>query len=324
MNSQFSQKIFALLFIGAITLHGCKKTEKETITVENEKTDSIVKAEPFFKLSLAQWSLHRAIRETKTLNPFDFAQKAKEYGFEGVEYVSQLYRDQISEMGIEAVVDTLKSKSAEYGVENVLIMIDGEGDLASPDTKVRDAAVDNHKKWVDAAQALGCHSIRVNLSGSSDPEVWHNASVDGLGKLADYAAIKNINVIVENHGGLSSVPPKLIAVINEINQPNVGTLPDFGNFCIQYGDNGCAEQYPDIYEGIELLMTKAKGVSAKSYDFNDEGYETKLNYPRLLQIVKDSGYEGYIDVEYEGSRLSEEEGIFGTKALLLKAAESVK
>ena len=327
MNSQFSHKFFALLFISATALIGCKNSEKETSNTETVAQDSIENSEPFFKLSLAQWSLHRSMGEGGDVHPFDFAQKAQEYGFSGIEYVNQIYRKQIEELGLNAVLDTLKKKSAEHGVENVLIMIDGEGDLASPNEEDRNQAVENHKKWVDAAAFLGCHSIRVNVFGTNEPEEWSKAAEDGLRKLADYAATKNINVLVENHGWLSSDPPKLLSVINAVGRENVGTLPDFGNFCIKRGNGErwgeCLEEYEDIYKGVEMLMTKAKGVSGKSYDFDEDGYETKLDYPRLLQIVKDAGYTGYIDVEYEGDRLSEEEGILATKALLLKAAETL-
>ena len=327
MNSHFSHKIIALLLVGALTVFSCKNSEKETTTDETVQSDSLVDTAPFFKLSLAQWSLHRAMGPDGHLSPFEFAEKAKEYGFTGIEYVSQLYRNQIEEIGLEAVLDTLKQKSSDHGIENVLIMIDGEGDLASPKEEERNEAVENHKKWVDAAAFLGCHSIRVNVFGSNDPEEWSKAAEDGLRKLAEYAGTKNINVIVENHGWLSSDPPKMLAVLKAVGRDNVGTLPDFGNFCIKRGNGErwgeCVEEYPDIYKGIEMLMAMAKGVSAKSYDFNEEGYETKLDYPRLLKIVKDAGYTGYIDVEYEGNRLSEEEGILATKALLLKSAESL-
>ena len=320
----FAKMIFALLLIFSFA---CKdNSEKEEATqIEVEQKEEI---NPFFKLSLAQWSLHREIMEDKSMSPFDFAERANQYGFSGVEYVNQLYAPQIKEMGLPAVLDTILAKSKEFGMTNVLIMVDGEGDLADPSVKVRDEAVENHKKWVDAAQFLGCHSIRVNTFGTNDPKVWHDAVVDGLTKLSEYAATKNINVLVENHGWLSSDVPKLMAAINEVNMPNCGTLPDFGNFCIKrkegarWGD--CEEEYPDIYDGVKQMMTKAKAVSAKSYDFGEDGHETKLDYPRLLKIVQNAGYTNFIGVEYEGDRLSEEEGILATKELLLKSVAEIE
>jgi sugar phosphate isomerase/epimerase len=212
-------------------------------------------------------------------------------------------------------------------MQNLLIMIDGQGDLALSDKAARMAAVENHYKWVDAAQAMGCHSIRVNLSGSSDPNTWVPNSVEGLRSLATYARGKNINVLVENHGGLSSNAALLAQVMEEVNMDNCGTLPDFGNFCIRRNDSkdsqaGCAEEY-DRYKGVRELMPFAKAVSAKSNNFDASGDEVAIDYVRMLQIVKDAGYTGFIGVEYEGKALSEEEGIVATRELLLKAAKKV-
>jgi len=201
-------------------------------------------------------------------------------------------------------------------------MIDGQGDLATPDAQKRREAVENHYKWVDAAAAMGCHAIRVNLSGSNDPEEWVASSVDGLTQLATYAKDKDIEVLVENHGGLSSNGAMLAEVMTQVGMENCGTLPDFGNFCIKRSETGCAEEY-DIYKGIAELMPHALAVSAKSNNFDAEGNEVRLDYPRILQIVKDAGYTGFIGVEYEGNVLSEEEGIIATRDLLIKAAKQV-
>ena len=309
-----------LLMISLLTI-SCKEKEKKA--AQNTPEIAINEA-PFFKLSLAQWSLHKAIRDDKTLDPIDFAEKASELGFEGIEYVSDLYIDEIKNLGMSALLDSLKAKSELFEVESVLIMVDGEGDLASTDVAKRNQAVENHKKWVDAAQYLGCHAIRVNTFGTNDPELWVKAAEDGLRKLSAYAALKNINVLVENHGWMSSVAPKVVEVMKAVNMENCGTLPDFGNWCTKRKDGEnwgeCIEEYPDMYEGIQLLMPFAKAVSAKSYDFDEEGNETKIDYARMLQIVKDAGYTGFIGVEYEGENLTEEEGIIATKNLLLKSA----
>jgi len=287
----------------------------------------------FFKLSLAQWSLHKAILESKTLNPLDFAKKAKELGFDAVEYVNQLYTiDQANVgAGIIKLTKELKTRSSDNGVKNILIMIDGEGELAALTKANRDDAIAKHSRWVDAAAELGCHSIRVNLFGlgaENDFAVWKETSVDGLGRLAQYAAKSKINVIVENHGGLSSDAGKLTDVIRTIGLKNCGTLPDFGNFCVkrQGGERWgapCIDEY-DKYKGVLELMPFAHGVSAKTFDFDAAGNETTIDYFKMLGIVKKAGYTGHIGVEYEGSRLGEEEGIKATKALLLKAAAQLK
>lgn len=308
------------------TLFSCKETKKS----ESEKIDESEMAnespEPFFDLSLAQWSIHRMIREDG-VDPYSFAQKAKEWGFSGLEYVSQLYDPELSdanysEEAMAAFVEKSNAEAKKYGLQNVLIMIDRQGNLAVSDAAERKAAVERHFKWVDAAAAMGCHAIRVNLAGSNDPEEWKANSVDALTQLAAYAKEKNIEVIVENHGGLSSNAAMLADVMTKVNMDNCGTLPDFGNFCITRTETGCAEEY-DKYKGVKELMVHAKAVSAKSHNFDAEGNETDIDYPRILQIVKDAGYTGYIGVEYEGNELGEEAGIIATRDLILKAAEQL-
>jgi len=316
---------FIIVLIFTTGLVSCKnqqekEPEDETATTENANQ------EPFFKLSLAQWSLSKPIHAGE-MDPMDFAKKANEMGFQGIEYVSQLYTPILEKSGspevaMKNLLDSLKARSERYNVKNILIMVDHEGDLATPNEKDRNLAVENHKKWVDAAQFLGCHSIRVNLFGSNDAGIWKNNSIDGLKKLGEYASTKGINVLVENHGSLSSNAKLLVEVMEGVNLPNVGTLPDFGNFCLNHedgerGEAKCMEEYPR-YQGIEEMMPYAKAVSAKSYDFNDEGQETTMDFSKILKIVKDAGYTSFIGVEYEGERLSAEEGIMATKKLLIE------
>lgn len=301
------------------------KNDKEAEPVADVETVPAEDQERFFKISLAQWSLSKPILEGK-MDPMDFAEKASDMGFEGIEYVSGLYAPKYQNAedpaaALAAVLDTLKAKSEEFGVENVLIMVDGEGDLATPNEEERKKAVENHKKWVDAAEFLGAHSIRVNLFGSTDPEEWKKSSIQGLTELGDYAATKNINVIVENHGYLSSNAELLVEVMEGVNKPNVGTLPDFGNFCLKreggaQWEAACIEEYPK-YQGVEELMPYAKGVSAKSYAFGEDGQETTIDYAKMLAIVKEAGYNGYIGIEFEG-QIPAEEGIIATKELLIK------
>ncbi len=333
-NSKSQANAFSLLIILLLSIGftSCKKqaTEKKEATTTTQQTKE---TPPFFKLSLAQWSLHRAIIDG-SMNPIDFAQKANEMGFEGLEYVSGLYKGYLEKStdkkhAFQNMLDSLKLKSEKYGLKNLLIMIDGEGDLAATDESVRNQAIENHKKWVDAGAFLGCHSIRVNLFGNgNNAEAWSKYSVISLKKLCQYGKEKNINIIVENHGGFSSNATLLTKVIADVGMDNCGVLPDFGNFCLKRegGDpwkGKCIEEY-DRYKGVEQMMPYAKGVSGKSYDFDENGNETTIDFKRMLKIVKDSGYTGFIDVEYEGERLSEEAGIEATKALLLKVAGELK
>ena len=285
---------------------------------------------PFFKLSLAQWSLHNAIQKGD-LNPYDFAAKAKELGFEGIEYVNQLYKDvteaKDKNSALKQFIAQSNAQAKVHGVENILIMIDEEGDLAVPSVSKRNKAIENHKTWVEVAAAMGCHSIRINLFGERDEQAWKAQSAESMRKLGEFAAPYKVNIIVENHGYLSSNAALVMEMLDEVNQSNCGTLPDFGNFCLErkggerWGAN-CVKEY-DRYKGVEELMPRAFAVSAKSHDFDVQGNETNTDYLRMLKLVKSAGYNGFIGVEYEGSGLSEVDGILATKNLLLEKAKLI-
>jgi sugar phosphate isomerase/epimerase len=191
-------------------------------------------------------------------------------------------------------------------------MCDGEGHLGDPDDAKRTQAIENHYKWIDAAVELGCHSIRVNAQSQGTPQEQQKLAANGLLRLTEHAETKNINVIVENHGGISSNGAWLASLMREVNHPRCGTLPDFGNFILDWETK---EEY-DRYKGVEELMPFAKAVSAKSHDFDDSGNEIHTDYRKMLGIVLDSGYRGWIGVEYEGSNVGEFEGIIRTRDLL--------
>ena len=194
-------------------------------------------------------------------------------------------------------------------------MCDGEGAIGDPDAAARTRTVENHYKWVEAARFLGCHSIRVNARSQGTPDEQRALAADGLRRLTEFAAERGVNVIVENHGGISSDGAWLAGVIRAVAHPRCGTLPDFGNF--QVGP----ERWYDRYQGVQELMPFAKAVSGKSHDFDAEGNETGTDFLRMLRIVLAAGYRGWVDVEYEGDRLSEPEGIRATKALLERVRE---
>ena len=263
-----------------------------------------------FKISLAEWSLHKALfAKNAEITNLDFPRVAREqFGIEGVEFVNQFFKDKAHD---SAYLKDLKTRANDHGVTCVLIMIDGEGDLSAEDKAERDKAVENHKKWVDAAAALGCHSIRVNTGSNYSPD-HTEAAAEGCGALTEYGEKHKINIICENHGGPSSNPDALLALIKAVGKDRFGTLPDFGNF----PKDRHGKYQIDIYDAIARMMPYAKGVSAKSYNFDADGRETTLDYARILKIVTDSGYHGYVGIEYEGSRLTEPEGIKATKRLL--------
>ncbi|MEM9365220.1 MAG: sugar phosphate isomerase/epimerase family protein [Planctomycetota bacterium] len=269
-----------------------------------------------YKISLAEWSLHRTLRDkSKNLTNLDFPRLAKEeFGIDAIEYVNQFFMDKAED---ESYLADLKKRCEDQGVTSLLIMVDREGRLGDPDSAARAKAVENHYKWVDAAKFLGCHSIRVNAASAGGYVDQINAAADGLSRLSEYAAKQDIGVIVENHGGLSSNAAWLAVVMERVGMDNCGTLPDFGNFYIKRGNN------PDLfdrYHGVQALMPYAKAVSAKTYDFDDKGEELTIDYARMMKIVTDFGYNGYVGIEYEGKNLDEYAGIKASKALLERVA----
>ena len=277
------------------------------------------------KISLAEWSLHRALQAGK-IDHLDFPSIAKkDYNISAVEYVNGFFGGKnmdFKEAGKNsAYLNELLKRSKDAGVFNHLIMVDDEGPLALPDDKVRLVAVDDHKKWIEAAKFLGCLTVRVNLHGDGTPDAKKAASIDSLSRLGDFAKPMNINIVVENHGHESSNGAWVADVMKQVNRSNVGTLPDFGNFCLSQDwgstQDECKDYY-DRYQGVKEMLPFAKGVSAKTYDFDKNGEQPKMDYKRLIDIVKASGFKGYIGVEFEGNTQPEEEGIRKTKLLLEK------
>jgi len=260
-----------------------------------------------FAISLAEWSLHRALFKKEITN-LDFPRLAKEqYGVTGLEYVNQFFKDKAKDT---AYLADLKSRAEGLGLKNVLIMVDGEGMLGAPEEAARTKAVENHKPWVDAAKVLGCHAIRVNAASQGEYAEQQKLAADGLRRVGEYGAAQGISVIVENHGGLSSNGEWLAGVMTLVNMPGVGTLPDFGNFRVS------RDVEYDRYKGVGELLPYAKGVSAKSHDFDAQGNETHTDYKRMIDLVIASKYRGFIGIEYEGTTLGEPEGIKATKTLL--------
>ncbi|MFT5049317.1 MAG: L-ribulose-5-phosphate 3-epimerase [Chlamydiales bacterium] len=259
-----------------------------------------------FRISLAQWSLHREL-QSGTLDNLDFAARASSYGAEGVEYVNSFFKERAADFDYLAL---MREHAADAGVQSLLIMIDGEGTLGASDDSERRSAVENHFKWIAAARFLGCHSIRVNAGGSGDWDEQMRLAADSLRRLAIFGDDYGIDVIVENHGGLSSNGKWLAATIEMADHERVGTLPDFGNFHLGEGE------WYDRYDGVRELMPFAKAVSAKSHAFDASGNETETDYGRMLKIVLDAGYRGWIGIEYEGGELSEVDGIARTRQLL--------
>jgi sugar phosphate isomerase/epimerase len=305
MNHQTNRREFlksSSLALGASVLAGCA-------------TVSRVRGK-LFDISLAQWSLNRQFFGGK-IDALDFAKVSRErFDIGAIEYVNQFFKDKAND---EAYLGQLKSRAADHGVESLLIMVDGEGSLGHANSAERNKAVQNHHKWADSAKFLGCHSIRVNAAttGNGSFEEKQKLAADGLHNLSEYGAKQNLNVIVENHGGLSSNGAWLAGVMKIVDLPNCGTLPDFGNFNI-----GGGKMY-DRYKGVDELMPFAKAVSAKSHDFDAEGNEEHTDYRRMMRIVLDAGYRGYVGIEYEGGKVDAYSGIELTKALLERVRDEL-
>ena len=262
-----------------------------------------------FEISLAEWSLHKALFK-KEIDNINFAKIAREdFGIGAIEFVNSFFKDKAKDM---AYLKDLNQRAKDHGVIHHLIMIDGEGALGDPDEAKRTTAVENHYRWVDAAKFLGCKMIRVNAQSRGTWDEQMKLAADGLRRLSEYGAKAKIAVVVENHGGLSSNGQWLSGVMKQVNHPNCGTLPDFGNFRISKD-----EQY-DRYKGVTELMPFAKAVSAKSHDFDEAGNETEIDYLKMMKIVAAAGYKGWVGIEYEGNKLSEMDGIRATKKLLEK------
>ena len=325
MKKQIFTKVL-FMAVATMFLVSCNTGKKPAAETEEQAT---VEATPDFEISLAQWSLHktyfggapdwaefgRLLQEDPDamlkgdIDPFDFPKVSAGYGINCIELVNTFYFSKATDMDYW---EKFKKNCEEAGVTVGLIMCDALGNLGDSDPEARMASVENHKPWVDVAAFLGAKTIRVNAAGEGTAEEVAANAVDGLSKLGEYGATKGINVVVENHGGYSSDGKWLSGVMTKVGMDNVGTLPDFGNF----------HEY-DRYLGMEELMPFAKGVSAKSHEFDAEGNEIHSDFLRIMKIVKASGFKGYVGIEYEGPELSEDEGIKATKALLEKVIAEI-
>ena len=290
------------------------------------KTSAAAEKKEPFKISLAQWSLNKRFFSKEGREPLDnldFAKTARKLGIEGIEYVNQMFMDKATD---NAYLGEMKTRAEGEGVKGLLIMCDREGNLGDPDDAKRSKTVENHLKWLDAAKFLGCHSIRVNAA--SDAKLtWDEQAklaADGLHRLCEEGDKRGLWVVVENHGGLSSNGKWLTEVMKLADHKRVGILPDFGNF---YTNRENGELY-NPYQGLREFMPWVKeGVSAKAYDWDTgagkfytedrrEPREMTLDFERLVKIVVGAGYNGWIGIEYEGQKHTEEEGILRTKQAL--------
>jgi len=322
-----------------LVLSGCQSEGNNAENTEEAvANEDVAIAAQALSISLAQWSLHKrffgeSIRKGREYfdqtnrsdapeslpgeaDPADFPRIAREeFNIEAIELVNTFYLGKIDDHNYW---ERFRDQCIEHKVQPLIIMCDALGNLGDADPEKRTQTVKRHHKWVDLAKFLGCHSIRVNAGGEGSPAMLAQQAADGLRQLAEYGEKQEINILVENHGGYSSDGKWLSGVIKEVNSPYCGTLPDFGNFCIEGSPRDCQKAY-DRYQGMKELLPYAKGVSAKSYAFDEDGNETTIDFYQMIELVREVGYTGYVGVEYEGDELSEAEGIEATQALLQKA-----
>ena len=300
---------------GAVSLVGPVASDRQDPEARPGAAGGADAAKPF-EISLAQWSLHRSLRgqQEPKLDNLDFAKAARGFGIGAIEYVNQFFKDKAEDR--KYLAEMRKVADGE-GVRSLLIMCDGEGRLGDPDEARRIQAVENHHRWVEAAKFLGCHSIRVNAASGGSYEEQMERAADGLRRLTEFAAEHDMNVLVENHGGLSSNGAWLAGVMKKVDHERCGTLPDFGNFRVS------RDEAYDRYQGVAELMPFAKAVSAKSHAFDEDGNETATDYRKMMKIVLDAGYHGFVGIEYEGGGLSERDGILATKRLLESVREEL-
>lgn len=258
---------------------------------------------PKFDISLAAWSLHKMFfaKEIDQMGMVDFTAT---HGIGGFELVNTFFP-----APQYAYLKQLRQRANDQNVKLLLIMCDGEGSMAQPEKAGRLQAAKNHHKWIDIAAVLGCHSIRCNTGAREGDADALDRCAESFTALLEYADAAGIDVLIENHWGLSSEPEWLMGLMRKVNHPRFGTLPDFGNF----------PDTVDRYAAVEQMMPYAKAYSAKCYDFDDAiGEETKIDFGRMMNIAEAAGYNGYVGIEYEGERLSERDGVLACKKLLEK------
>jgi sugar phosphate isomerase/epimerase len=261
-----------------------------------------------FQLSLNEWSLSRMLLSGR-LDHLDFAKTARmECEIPAIEYVSRFFADRIQD---ENYLKEMNKRAAEHNVRQLLIVVRGEGRLGDPDPDGRRKAVRNHHKWLDAAEALGCHSIEVDTASTGTPEEQLSRVAEGMASLCEYADKRHLNVLAGYRGNSPADAGWLLQVIREVNHPACGALPSFPGLAASRKE-----------EEVAKLMKLTKGIRAAARDFDERGQETRFDFFRLVASIVNHGYRGYVGIAYHGHELGELEGVRATKSLLEAARRS--
>jgi L-ribulose-5-phosphate 3-epimerase len=259
---------------------------------QNKKSDPL--RIPKNGISLAQWALVEEVRAGKW-KTLDFPRIAREdFGIDGIEFVNTLFESPTT----MNYLNTMKKNAADHGVTCVLIMCDAEGDACAPTKETRRQFEINHRKWIDAAQYLGCHSIRINCIGPKNvnKEEALKWSAETCSMMMEYAIPAGISVLIENHGGVSNDADFMVALMKEVNSRYLGILPDW-------------RQPGGDFDNVEFLRKTLPYAGGMSF----RNQPTEELTARMIKLAHETGFRGWYGIESSGR-----EAVKISKQLLLK------
>ena len=278
---------------------GCAATAPFYSCSKNEGGDESA----WLKLAVQQYSFNRQLRSGE-LAMIDYPRTVvKGTGIKALEYYNGHMEEKARDTGF---FEEVRKRCDDLGAVNTMMLCKSKDALDSPDPEIRASAIEGYRPWLDATKILGGQYIRVDVRSDGDPDEQKKHAADGLTALCEVAGSEyELGIVVENHGGHSGNGKWVAELMETVALDNCGTLPDFQNF----------KEY-DPYMGIEEMMPYAKIVCAKAKAFDEAGNEINVDYRRMLKIVKDSGYTGYIGIEFEGHGVDPIAGINLTKELI--------
>jgi sugar phosphate isomerase/epimerase len=237
------------------------------------------------ELSIHQFSLKKLFDEGR-LETFAYPDFVKqEFGLTSIEFAVEFCAALRADPKEGAA---LRDRSKQLGIKHRALLCGAQPALDAPSEMDRQTALEDHLKWAEVAEHLGCEFIRVRASseGVRNKQLAHAAQ--GIGALCDALGDSPVSVLIENIAGFSRDPDWLVALINRVGPKRVGLIADFGNF------DG------DIYAGMQRLLPYAKSICTKSWNFDEEGNETTINFARMMRMIKESSFRGCIAIEYLG------------------------
>ncbi|MDP9380017.1 MAG: sugar phosphate isomerase/epimerase [Chloroflexota bacterium] len=263
------------------------------------------------QLAVSSWSLRSHINNepswtgrpvgARDFPVYEFPRYVKEtFGVDAVE-VCEIHIPRPDAARLDQLKESLQS--SDVRVVNVPIDV---GDISQPDATKREHDLKLIEFWLDVAAYLGSPAARVN-SGSGNLE----SAIESYQRLARYGEQVGVRLVLENHGGLSADLGNIQRMLESV-PSNFGTSPDFGNFPEE-----------KRYDGLALMVPRAAVVHAKTYDFNAAGEFHNFDFARCLSIVRDSGFDGYLSVEFEGKG-DQPQGVRQTIDLIRRLEPSVQ